>query len=425
MKKGVLALVFFLYYLTAGAQINAFGLLYGQGKGEGDPYTRRYVVTSVYPGSPAARAGILPGDEIVAVNGTTVLNKTMQEVKSLFEPERAEIKVLRNNEEYIGTFEKAALDIDTAFLAGVDQLTRQADSNFSPFKGPEKEEALVYDSKVQLTADHHTTLKKHALFNQYDMVDVLYSGDSRREAEKAYNKYEKLLTYYWGSRAYSKKYRASDTAFLQQTIFSKKLLNGYERYRTTLAAYISQQTHQYEVALVIEGGPKPACTFIKPDTAQTERNFRGTVQYLLSSFNNNKAVENIAGESLSNDSTLYKPKYCFNHATCYLLSDTYEPTDNANTMDNQRKYRFSAEYRWLNAKQADSLFNELSMDISNSLNGDYVRYERMSELARLLSKKSIAFAADRDHLMPFTAHFISLYLDDHKNNDYAVRIEIE
>ena len=50
MKKGVLALVFFLYYLAAAAQVNAFGLLYGQGRGEGDPITKRYVITSVNPG---------------------------------------------------------------------------------------------------------------------------------------------------------------------------------------------------------------------------------------------------------------------------------------------------------------------------------------------------------------------------------------
>ena len=425
MKKGVLALVFFLYYLAAVAQVNAFGLLYGQGRGEGDPFTKRYVITSVYPGSPAARAGIMVGDEIVSVNGTTVLNKTTQEVRNLFAPERAEIKILRNNEEYIGTFEKADLDIDTAFLADVDQLTKQADSNFILVKGPEREEALVYDSKIQLTTGYRTVLKKHLMFKQYDLFGLLYSGDSRREAEKVYSKYEKQLSYYWGSRAYSQKYRSNDdTTFLQQTYFSKKLLNGFETYRTTLAANISQQTHQYEVALVIEGGPKPVCTFVKPDTAQTARDFRETVQYLLLSFNNNKAVENIAGEVLPNDSTSYQSKYCFNHATsCYLLNDTYEQAND--TIHNQRKYHFSAEYKWLNAKQADSLFNGLYIAISNSLNGGYVRYEKAGELAQLLNKKNVVFALDRDHLMPSKEHAISLFLDDNKNNDYTVRIEIE
>ena len=48
-----------------------------------DPTTKKLIVTSPIPGSPAEKAGIKHNDQIIAVNGTNVVGKDVNAVSAL------------------------------------------------------------------------------------------------------------------------------------------------------------------------------------------------------------------------------------------------------------------------------------------------------------------------------------------------------
>jgi S1-C subfamily serine protease len=66
------------------------------------PFLPLTEVMSVWQGSPADLAGVLLGDKIIEINGEPALNKSMNEIRKIFEtPSRAplKLKLLREGKE--------------------------------------------------------------------------------------------------------------------------------------------------------------------------------------------------------------------------------------------------------------------------------------------------------------------------------------
>ena len=424
MKKTIFTFSFLLYHVAMMAQMHGFGFSYyyknGQESPQDDPFSAYYVVNSIYPGSPASQAGIMTGDKITAINGIAISKKSLDEVKEMMKPETIEIKTSRNNQEYAHVLTKSFVDIDTLLFSGLNRLLLQADSSFGDFKGAATEKAFIYESKIQLTPTHQTILRKHMFLKQHDVVSYCYSGASPQEAMSVFARYEQQLNFYFGLHVYSQEYQAADTSFFHQISFSKKTFNGYQACRTYLSSFRTVDRSHYEVALVVEGGIKPSCVFVNPDTTQTSTEFRNKIQYLFNSFYTNKVHESLAGAPLYDGATSYYSKYCFKDAQCMVFT-----MDDVLFSHKLPKYYFTAEYRWLSQQKADSVFNELYRDIQNSLSNQFVYYEKVSEFDHIFDKRSIVFAADLGHIMPYKEHFITLALRVTKDNNYTVKIEME
>ena len=85
-----------------------------------DPETMTLIVAQAFRGSPAADAGLLPGDRIVGVDGANVVGRPMAEVTSLIRgPEGTSVKLTifrpYENEEFDVTVGRARITIPTVF----------------------------------------------------------------------------------------------------------------------------------------------------------------------------------------------------------------------------------------------------------------------------------------------------------------------
>lgn len=413
MRRILLSLFFAAFCLISRAQLKAFGFTYTR---EARNYSEtNYFITTVFPGSPAAKAGMSNEDMIIAINSVVVKDKSMEEFRQLLIPEIIELKLKRGIQEWNCLLTKELLNIDTVFRSGLTKLLLQADSNFTALKGAGKDEAFNYDCKVQLGKTYGATvLIKHVAVEMYDAVTTLYSGNSKEEAQSTFDSYEKQLFFYFGNTVNSKKYTDPNTPFPQQLYFSKKTGTiSYEASRLNLAAYLNPKTSNYEVRLMIEGGVKPNCTFLNPDSTQITPEFKQMVQYMFFSFFNNKVEENLVGEVYSKDIESYKSKYCFSDAsTCFLIKVF-------------SKYHLTIEFQRLDSLKYNTLFDGLFTSISHSLTNQFVWYPYSDNLKMRMYSKNIVFAADIDHILPDKTHQLSLTAEYNKySGRYTIRIEM-
>lgn len=81
-----------------------------------DKNDKRLIVVSPYEKSPAAQAGILPGDKIIAINKTTVCIDNYEEALSMLKGTantKVTLKILRNNQEFDVDVMRMKIDIPT------------------------------------------------------------------------------------------------------------------------------------------------------------------------------------------------------------------------------------------------------------------------------------------------------------------------
>lgn len=118
--------------------------------------TCRMVIISTFADSPAERAGLMPGDELEAVDGESVLGKSLDEVTNLVRgPSGTDVELtfLRGDEEFTVTIRRAAIEIpiaDWSVVGDVGYLQLNLFTNNS--------DEVVHDALRELLDDGATSL---------------------------------------------------------------------------------------------------------------------------------------------------------------------------------------------------------------------------------------------------------------------------
>lgn len=85
--------------------------------------TKKIIVTTVFSTSPAKKAGIKPGDEIIGIDDKDVADNSLDTVVSWVKGEEGSevtIRVLRNSEELEFTMKRSPIEIDTVYYEMLD-----------------------------------------------------------------------------------------------------------------------------------------------------------------------------------------------------------------------------------------------------------------------------------------------------------------
>ncbi|HEX3024630.1 MAG TPA: hypothetical protein VHP12_05420 [Chitinophagaceae bacterium] len=297
-------------------------------------------------------------------------------------------------------FAKNNLTGDTSFQYKLNALLKDADSNFINYKSTEIN-YLHYNSKIELSnTPGNTTIGKEFSFSKWTLTAILYSGITQQEAEHYFYYYEHILSEMFANTCFSKKYTAPNTSFPIQTSYSRKTSdNSFEPSRMHITAY-KNNSNQYQVVITIEGGAKSICTILNPDSTKINPDYRHVLQYIVSSFYNNKVQENLVEELIKGTDKFpggeaYRSKYCFENANCKIIKgvDGYF-----------MKIRYEQN---MNEEQKDEYFNTLFNSIYHSLWNVFVWYKETGDVIDDKSSK-IIFCLDTDHIYTNNLHKIVL-----------------
>ncbi len=118
--------------------------------------TCRMVIISTFADSPAERAGLMPGDELEAVDGQSVLGKTLDEVTNLVRgPSGSDVELtfLRADERFTVTVTRAAIEIPIADWEVIDEVGYLQLNLFT-----NNSDEVVHDALRELVDDGATSL---------------------------------------------------------------------------------------------------------------------------------------------------------------------------------------------------------------------------------------------------------------------------
>jgi hypothetical protein len=289
---------------------------------------------------------------------------------------------------------------DTSFQYKLNALLKDADSNFISYKGSEIN-YLHYNSKIELSnITGNTTIGKMSAFSGWVLTSILYSGNTEKEALNSFNYYEHVLLITFGNTFFSKRYTTPNSFLPVQTFYSKKLSeHSFEPSRMHITAY-KDNSNIYKVVVTIDGGTKSICTMISPDSTKVNSDYRHVLQYIVSSFYNNKVKENLTDEMIKGtdkyvNSEAYRPKYCFENTNCMIIKgfDGYF-----------MKIRYEQQ---MSDEKKNEYFDTLFNSIYHSLWDVFVWYVDKQDLFDTESTK-IVFSLNVDHITTNNIHSIML-----------------